>query len=66
MLFLNPVQCKTGLSFNQQYDNGNKDIWLYILCIDYSKYITSKVKKIRNRSVLRVKKQLLNNVPPSM
>lgn len=45
MLFLNPVQCKTGISFNQQYDNGNKDIRLYILCIDYSKYITSKVKK---------------------
>lgn len=30
MLFLNPVQCKTGISFNQQGDNGNKDIWLYI------------------------------------
>lgn len=30
MLFLNPVQCKTGISFNQQYDNGNKDIRLYI------------------------------------
>lgn len=66
MLFLNPVQCKTGISFNQQDDNGNKDIWLYIFMCRLQQIYNFKSEKIRNRSVLRVKKQLLNNVPPSM